>query len=495
MPAIDFSIDIHVHPTYKPMGHAFKEDEHTQSADPAEKTSLWYYNPPSPVDKILNFAGSLTKFSQCNLTACLYGKVWVLVVGLGSIEQRFFKNKLGTGLPGNFLDNFASGLTLPRIDAIEQMTDYFADIQNEIRFLKALNNVETDVDGNKVKYNIVKDFSELEAVCASNEKALNDASKKQGKTKKVITIALIFSVEGLHILNCGLNVPCDRDTVIRNARTLKSQEFRPWFVTFSHHFYNELCGQARSLAGVIAKLCDQSEGLNTGFTALGREVLDILLDESTGKPIFIDIKHLSPEGRKEYFEIRKQRDPGNNKIPVIISHGVCNGLQSHGGKASDNPLAKNFCADEINFYDDEILEMAKTNGVMGLQLDERRIANEKALKKTKNSVFRNKIMHYRSELLWNQIRYIAELLDKNGLPAWEHIAIGSDYDGIVDPINSFWTTEQYDSLKSFVERHAFEYAGGDIEKMKIEKNRNMKADAIVQNVFQNNAWEFFKRWY
>ena len=32
-----------------------------------------------------------------------------------------------------------------------------------------------------------------------------------------------------------------------------------------------------------------------------------------------------------------------------------------------------------------------------------------------NYLFRNKIMHYRSELVWKQIQYIAELLDNNDL--------------------------------------------------------------------------------
>ena len=66
-------------------------------------------------------------------------------------------------------------------------------------------------------------------------------------------------------------------------------------------------------------------------------------------------------------------------------------------------------------------------------------------------------MHYRSELLWKQIQYIAEMLDDNDLYAWGNIAIGSDYDGLVDPLNSFWTAEQFEDLAGYLERHAYRY--------------------------------------
>ena len=103
-------------------------------------------------------------------------------------------------------------------------------------------------------------------------------------------------------------------------------------------------------------------------------------------------------------------------------------------------------------------------------------------------------MHYRSELLWNQIQYIAELFDDNGLYAWGNIGIGSDYDGIVDPLNSFWTVEQYPELKSYLERHAFNYIQNKSGRLKNAFNR-ISADIIVQNIFQTNAWAFLERWF
>jgi hypothetical protein len=132
------------------------------------------------------------------------------------------------------------------------------------------------------------------------------------------------------------------------------------------------------------------------------------------------------------MELRKTKY--NSEIPIIISHGVCNGLTRYGAAISDYPLlgdsfinpVENVVGGDgefknhnyINFYDDEIIEMVKSQGILGIQLDERRLANEDTIKGVKKSLFRNKIIHYRSELLWKQIQYIAEMLDDNVLYVW-----------------------------------------------------------------------------
>jgi hypothetical protein len=84
MLSIDFSIDLHCHSTLKPIGHAMPG---AQPGNPADKSNLWFYDPPGVTDKLLNEVLGVTKFSQANLTACGYGKVWVIVLALGTIEK------------------------------------------------------------------------------------------------------------------------------------------------------------------------------------------------------------------------------------------------------------------------------------------------------------------------------------------------------------------------------------------------------------------------
>jgi microsomal dipeptidase-like Zn-dependent dipeptidase len=337
----------------------------------------------------------------------------------------------------------------------------------------------------------------------------NENEKAGSEKTNPLIISIICAVEGLHILNCGLETPCKPADVRKHAQDLKQLAPSPWFVTFSHHFYNELCGHARSLRKEIGKLTDQEKGINSGFTPLGEEVLDILLDKNNGRRILIDIKHMSPISRKRFMDLRRTKY--NNEIPIIISHGVSNGLPTHGATVSKypelgntfiNPIDNEIGGDGqfknhnfINFYDDEILEMVKSDGIIGIQLDERRLANDETIKHhVRHSLFRNKIMHYRSELVWKQIQYIAEMLDDHGLYAWGHMAIGSDYDGIVDPLNAFWTSEEFDDLAGYLERHAYNYFKDKPDRLKNSFNK-VSSDLVIQNVFRDNAWNFLKRWF
>jgi hypothetical protein len=506
MPAIQFAIDLHCHPQYKAFARAHLKNGEPpvqQSASASHRSSLWYYDPPSVTDKLLNYFLSITKFSQNNLTAALYGRLWVMVLGLGSVEKFFFKNKLGTGAITDVVDDFVAEFGKPRINAIESMKDYWQDLLQEISFLKDQENHAVKIDGHWYTYNLPVNFVALQQNISLNEAAGAGESKN-----KPLIISILPSIEGLHVLNCGLENKCTPAEVIQNTLALKQLPHAPWFVTFSHHFYNELCGHARSLRNEIGKLTNQEEGINSGFTALGKEVLELLLDETKGRRIFIDIKHMSVAGRKEWLALRSSKY--KETAPVIISHGVSNGLPFAGAQFSNYPELGNQFINPIdnvkggdgefkdhnliNFYDEEIIEVVMSNGIMGLQLDERRLANEDTVKKVKHSVFRNKIMHYRSELLWKQIQYIAEMLDDHGLYAWGNMAIGSDYDGLVDPLNSFWTAEQYDDLASYLERHAYNYFKDYSHRLKNEFNK-IGADQVVQQIFQENAWNFLKKWY
>ncbi|MEQ1675655.1 MAG: hypothetical protein ABL876_03065 [Chitinophagaceae bacterium] len=506
MPNMNFSIDLHCHPQYKAFAKAHKETgkpPEPQSTSASNKSSLWYYNPPSLGDKLLNIFLSVSKFSQNNLTASLYGRLMVLTVGLGATEQPFFKNKLGTGLIGDLIDDFAAGFGRPRINAIQSIKDYWKDFMNEMKFMKECENNPIRIDGHWFTYRLPKDFSELQQNITDNDHPNAGAS-----TSTPFVISLICAVEGLHVLNCGLENPCNPAEVKKNAKDLKKLPHAPWFVTFSHHFFNELCGHARSLRKEIGKLTDQENMINTGFTPLGEDVLDILLDNTNNDRILIDVKHMSPVGRNRFYELRKTKY--NSEIPVIISHGVCNGLPKYGDTVSNYPELGNTFINPIenvtggdgkfkdhnliNFYDDEIIEMVQSAGIIGIQLDERRLANDDTIRRVKHSLFKNKIMHYRSELVWKQIQYIAELLDDKGLYAWGNMAIGSDYDGLVDPLNAFWTAEEYDDLAGYLERHAFNYLRDHPERLKHSFNK-VSADLIIQNIFCENAWSFLRRWF
>ena len=137
----------------------------------------------------------------------------------------------------------------------------------------------------------------------------------------------------------------------------------------------------------------------------------------------------------------------------------------------------------------EIIALARSGGLIGLQLDERRIASKAALGQVKHSLLRHKIMHYRSGLLWRQVQHIAETLDQAGLFAWDCMAIGSDFDGIIDSLNGFWTAEELPFLSDFLERHAYNYL--KTARWRLGENQ-IDADEVVERIFSGNGHRFLK---
>ncbi len=500
MSNLPFFIDLHCHPQFKPYGWAHNKSGYASQSKTLTKSSLWFKDNVSDFKSSINIFGNLTLFSQANLQAAYNGNVQVMSVSVGSVEKGF----VARGEIKKLLTQLVTGFGKYRVDAIKNMKDYWADLQTELRFFEECENVPIKIEKRWLCYKWVKDFKELKKVIENNQKV-----PVKNTQDNPFTIAMIPSIEGLHILNCGLDRSTNADEVIANAHKLKKMKNAPWFTAMCHHFNNDLCGHARSLKGALINMLDQSKNLNTGFSELGKKVMEIMLDDTIGRPIYIDIKHMSVESRKYYFALIK-KDKYKGKVPVIISHGVCNGIPDYDSKhptfkkpGNDFFVApyksdKNnvwITANEINFYDNEIIELVRTNGIMGLQLDERRIVNQLVLDKLPKERKNSKAMKMqRSKLVWNQIQYIAELLDKRGLNAWHNVAIGSDYDGIVDPINSFWTMEDFVSLKDCLLEHATAYIGKGKHPLRWENN-HLSAEEIIANVFHNNAWNFFEKWY
>lgn len=470
-------VDFHCHPAMKPFGKSFNLLPNGKNSTKTEnQNSVWWYNPPSFIDKVINYLSGLTKFSQANFSSLAYGGVEVVCVSLYPLEKWFIRNKIKNETFLDLASNFAMGIGQNRIDHIQEMTNYFEDLEKEYRFYKQLDGQVIELPEGKFCYKLVKNNHEIKTI-------------QQTNSTDITTICVILSIEGMHVLNTGLKQSPNETEVLSNLNRIKNWEHRPLFVTFTHHFWNHLCGHSASLSGFVKKHTDQSEGMNEGFTELGKKVLQGLLDNTNGKRILIDIKHMSSKSRNEYFDYLEKCNL--TTVPIIVSHGACNGLQS-----ADHPhieitkSGKKLNHDDINFYDDELIKIVKSEGIFALQLDERRIANPETLKNLPNAIKRNKIMHYRSSLLWNQVQHIIEVCDAQNLFAWDCIAIGTDFDGIIDPLNSFWTAEELPFLADFLERHAFTYMQNRV--FNNSKNR-IKPDEIIERIFSTNGLRFFER--
>ncbi len=479
-------IDIHCHPSLKPYSKSFKYDPPKKNAqDSNRKNSIWHYSPPNFLEKFINRLVTLTKFSQTDLTALANAKTKVVVVTLYPFEKHFFgKEVIGIKGVTDVLVNLAASISQARMDYIRNHMDYFKDLMDEYHYYEQLHNQVEKIDGKIYTYRLVKNYEEIE----SNFKA-------ETENKKIINI--VISIEGGHCFNTGLYMEknmASRAEVLENIKAIKNWEHRPIFITLAHHFYNELCGHAQSIS--IGALKDnQNRGLNTGITPLGMEAIDLLLDNGEGNRIPIDVKHLSTASRKAYYHLLDTQY-ASEKIPIIASHGACTGKRSivEWDQTNYPDHAAWFCDIDINFYDDELVRIARSNGIFGIQLDERRIGSNKAISESKIYIpNKRKMLIKKALLVWRQVQHIAEVLDKEELFCWGTQSIGSDFDGIVNPINGLWTAENMKDLAEEMLNHAEEYLTKNSKNLK-DFNR-IDAETIVERVMHGNALEFIKRNY
>jgi hypothetical protein len=143
------------------------------------------------------------------------------------------------------------------------------------------------------------------------------------------------------------------------------------------------------------------------------------------------------------------------------------------------------------------LRIESSGGVFGIQLDERRIASIQVLRQARGNIRRRDILYSWSKLVWNQIRHVAEVLDANGRYAWGIQSLGTDFDGIIDPINGYWTSKSLDDLDDYLLKHAFNY----LKEVKVncpltqERNLTVSAEEVVERVMTSNALNFLSRFY
>lgn len=473
-------IDLHIHPAMKPLGKSFnRKPAGINPENSGLKNSIWFYDPPTALDKLANIVTTLTKFRQADFTSLAWGGAEIVFVSLSGLEKGFVMTKLGTKLAGDLVGNLVTGLGKKRIDHIQEMKDYFTDLELEYHFYLQLDGKKVKIDGIWHQYKMVSSFSEIQ----------------QHNEPGVKTIFVILTIEGTQVFNTGLGMmgrKVNEAEVLANVEKVKKWEKRLFFIGMTHHFNNELVGHARSLSGIVSKMIDQTEGMNKGFSDLGWKVLKKLLDNTGGHRVLIDIKHMSVKARNEYYAFLETEHPGEI-IPLIVSHGAVTGFRSHNRLVEDdlNNYGK-YQSDDINFYDDELVRIARSGGLFGIQFDERRLGSELELKNSGPSLNRRKMLFYKSRLVWNQIEHIAFVLDRAGKFAWGVQCVGSDNDGMVNPLNGFWTSEDMPLFDSYLEKHAYNFINSPASE-KFQEYNKLRPSDIVDRFMRTNAFEFLKK--
>jgi len=199
------------------------------------------------------------------------------------------------------------------------------------------------------------------------------------------TLHVVFSVEGCHTLSTALqnfSVP----DILKNLDTLRGQ-LSLLSVNLTHLENSPLCNQAYGMQFLSN---DGFKPIGNGLAQGGRQVLQYCY---TNK-IMIDVKHLSLTSRLQLYALRKTPEFQAINQPIVCSHAGFTGISINekadylynqprsftagytlvwqGKPVKYGSSARpSFNASSINLYDEDILEILHSGGMIGLSLDKR----------------------------------------------------------------------------------------------------------------------------
>ena len=305
---------------------------------------------------------------------------------------------------------------------------------------------------------------------------------------------IVRSIEGGHNLfgavSPGSNVEA---MVLNNLDSLKSSDPRYFFFAPAHLESNRLCTHAYGMK-IITDERFLPDGSEYGISDLGRKVIEKALEkneERQKKRILIDIKHMSLRSRLMYYAMLQEEAYRDQHIPIIASHMGVTGVSYR-----NMPVVKyrfegdcykvRYCKPaglmgttfnpwSINLYDEEIITIIESKGLIGMNFDERILGTRQ---RTRNDLteyigrreftdywdhdppepsrcrcyngrterYPKACLRYQTDVkhLCNNILHIVRI---GGEEAWNHICIGSDFDGLVNFIDPYNSAEELGRLR------------------------------------------------
>jgi hypothetical protein len=505
-------IDIHNHPTVKPFGHTCKyfirkkleitpqylnygylQTNHPEILrrlpKPCKKSSLWHKNWSHFLFNRIFSELAFAKYTQSNFSDAIKGNTRILFVSLYPIEKEYMTKTWDErifGIP--ILKNFVTGISSKRIKFIQSdKYKYFNDLSCEYEFLKTFQHYTTKKGGT---YFIAENFDHL-----------NQNLSEEDKNK----VGIILTIEGSNTLYPTKNIiPQDINDVLHNIQQIKQWPHRVLWMSLAHHFFNGFISHEKSLIEDIVLLgnIDQSYGMNTPvsnipefeyYTENGIKVIKALLSTDNGYRILPDLKHADFRARKQYYRLLKT--DYNNEVPVVLSHAAVGSPNEH--------MPPYFNAWTINLNDDDIYALCATQGITGIEFDQRLLGFTELRKYNKQKKIKSCRLSkkFSVDLVWNSIRYIAEkaaaykTAEPEIIPIsepWEIMAIGTDFDGVINPINKFPTLASMPELKEMLQERIDAYLNSSECDANVKTLTKSTPQQIADAIFYGNAYRFLQ---
>lgn len=381
---------------------------------------------------------------------------------------------------------------------------------------------------------------------------------------------IVRTIEGGHNLYDQAAGSTQNGNMLQNLETLKLSGKRYLFMSLAHVERNPLCSHAYAMK--FLQHDDFMPG-GHGITPLGKQIIEKALKQPNR--ILIDIKHMSLEARKQYYRILERNYPSQD-IPIVISHCGVTGVSWNEKPVVCTKKYRNwikvryfkpkglkrtkFNPWSINIYDEEIRKIVDSNGLIGLNLDQRILGAKQKRPSERVEYFSPEEFNDRdfrlqllksvcswgwddllpdedrqshsirirllrclmiiilnpngitdfssvnSEIndLYNQLRQrpfsprgikhlcnnILHIVTVAGDEAWKHISIGSDFDGLISPVQFCTDASQYTLLEQELKSRLPGMARAINGFQGISD-----VDRKVEGIMSGNAYRFLQRYF
>lgn len=422
--------DLHCHSLLKPY-----------YSDMDDPWAFWEHAcAPESYNIVLEKACDIPKFTQGNFESMVQGNVRVVFVSLSPLEYEMRHPKVFRDL-AKLRNTYAcmAGVSPDWDFFMAKKVDYFAELLGHMAMLRKGDGQPYLAGDDTLRYDVLSTSAELRAV-------LSDPQR----------LGVVVSIEGAHALGEGpltpelLASPDYQLQVMEHLDVLKGampMDRMGNFLTFpvavmslNHFMWNGLGGHAKTFDPAFGFLCDQSEGLDGGPTQLGEQVVGRMLDRSVGRRILVDVKHMSLTSRRWYYGLLDSLQALGDTVPVVATHvgiageswAVIDNPKAHQGLKTTEWLNQN----AISLFDEDIRKIAQTRGVLGIMLDKYRLGGPlgNAAVDDSHEGSQERRQAYIHLIVLNMLEVVDALQSR---AAWDIIAIGSDFDGMISAMETY----------------------------------------------------------
>ncbi len=492
-------IDIHVNSSKKPFN----------SRSIGTKYSLWepmFHECGTDAQRsksaMQQFGDIVPKKSQSNLEAMVHGNIRISCLNLSPVEQPFIgTNSVLTDKNKKKTIACIFGVDANQLYLRRKEINYFKDLVENINFVRRFEHKPYMINGFEYDFTLIRNREELEEV-----------------SKNINKIGMLLTIEGGHALGHSIyindaitNLEEYKTLVINNIDRLKGAQplidgsdiyldVPIIWLSLCKSYRNGFGGLANSLNKAQQSIFSKVDGVNSKESKLGVEVIERLISKTEGRRILIDIKHMSLDFRTRYYKTIERSEILGDGIPVVCSHCGISGLSKKNAlykKRDEDNKNNNFYLShwQQNLSSEDIGKIYGSRGLIGITLDKKVLGGQLAIAEI-NETLPNTVQRRRScvKLLVANMLSIVKII-RDGT-AWDMIAIGSDFDEMAEPLDSYKSAEDLPQLaldiQHFLERpeaiHNL-FTEEDIRELMFD----LTPEQITAKVMTLNAYNFISR--